>query len=160
MTITTEIRNEIKNAYRPLKRAYELKGTVFSSEFDKAKKLANNRMNDLVDTLRESSYELHRLGLLPEEELNQYRKYSNQLQKFVDVAVEHFRNREKATDREAYYGRDYDYIKETQGYGYTQAEFEDLFGTREEYINGMLEDAFDDIDADLKDMLLYFNLIK
>jgi alanine racemase len=158
MTITIQMKQEIKTAYKALRDAYYLKETVFSNEFDKAKDLADCRMEGLVDTLSESSFGLYRLGLLPEEELNQYRKLASALNKFVDVAVEHFHNIEKAHDREAYYGHDYDHIRET--HTCSTEEMVERFGTREEYIKGMLEDAFDDIDADLKDMLSYFNLIK
>lgn len=156
--MTKEIRTAIKDAYRPLKTAYQLKGTTFSIEFDRAKKLANCRMDGLVDTMRDSAFGLWKLGLLPEDELNKIRKCSDNLQKFVGVAVEHFRNIEKATDSEAFYGHEYDHIKEN--HGYSEAEFIELFGTREEYIKGMLEDAFDDLDVDLKAMFSYFNLIK
>jgi alanine racemase len=100
------MKQEIKTAYKALRDAYYLKETVFSNEFDKAKDLADCRMEGLVDTLSESSFGLYRLGLLPEEELNQYRKLASALNKFVDVAVEHFHNIEKAHDREAYYGRE------------------------------------------------------
>lgn len=143
--MTKEIRTAIKDAYRPLKTAYQLKGTTFSSEFDRAKKLANCRIDSIVDTMRDSAFGLWKLGLLPEDELNKIRKCSDKLNKFVDVAVEHFRNREKATDREAFYSHEYDYIKEN--HGYSEADFLELFGTREEYINGMLEDDFDDLDV-------------
>lgn len=158
MTITIQMKQEIKTAYKALRDAYHLKGTVFSNEFDKAMRLANCRMECLVDTLSESSYGLYRLGLLPEEELNQYRKLASALNRFVDVAVEHFHNIEKAHDREAYYGHDYDHIMETRAY--STEEMVERFGTREEYIKGILEDAFDDIDAELKDMLSYFNMVK
>jgi hypothetical protein len=158
MTITKEIKEALRNVYSPLKRAYELKGTVFSSEFDRAMTLANKRLNTLYHDMSDSAFGLWKLGLLPEEKLNQYRKLAGALNKFVDVAVEHFHNIEKAHDREAYYGHDYDHIMET--HTCSTEEMVERFGTREEYINGMLEDAFDDIDADLKDMLSYFNLIK
>lgn len=156
--MTKEIRNTIKNAYRPLKKAYQTTGTTFSSEFDKAKKLASYRMDGMIDTMTDSAFGLWKLGLLPEEELNKIRECSDKLRKFVGVAVEHFRNIEKATDRKAYYGHDYDYIKETSAF--SEAEMIEIFGTKKEYVMGMLEDDFDDIDVDLKDMFFYFNMIK
>ena len=161
MTITKEIKGALRNVYRPLKRAYELKGTVFSSEFDKAHKLANKRLDALSHDMSDSASILWQLGLLPEEELNDIRKCASKLHNFVVVSVEHFRNAEKEEYGEtAYYSREYDYIKETQGYGYSEAEFIDLFGTKEAYVENSITGEFDDIDITLEDMLSYFNMIK
>ena len=161
MTITTEIKKELKNVYRPLKRAYELKGTVFSSEFDKAHVLADKRLNALYHDTSESAFGLWKFGLLPKEELEDIRKCADKLHNFVVVAVEHFHNLEKeAYGETAYYSREYDYIKATQGFNYSEAEFIELFGTKENYVENSITGEFDDIDITLEDMLLYFNLIK
>lgn len=160
MTITTEIKKELKNVYRPLKRAYELKGTVFCSEFDKAHILADKRLNALYHDMSDSAFGLWKFGLLPEEELNDIRKCANKLHNFVVVAVEHFRNLEKETYGEtAYYSREYDYFKETRGCD-SEIEFIDLFGTKEAYVENSITGEFDDLDITLEDMLSYFNLIK
>ena len=158
--ITKEIRNEIKNAYRPLKRAYELKGTVFCSEFDRATTLSSRKMNRMIDTLRQSSYDLWKLGLLDKGQYETMNETADKLQNFVSLAVQHFNNLEKNKDAEAYFGRDYDYLKETRGY--SESEFVGLFGTKEDYIKGMIEDSFDFecLDDDLKAMMQCFNLLK
>ncbi len=160
MTITTQMKAVIKDSYKVLRNAYYLKETVFSNEFDKARELADCRMDGLVDTLCESAFGLYRLGLLPEEELNEIRKCADKLHKFVGLAVEHYHNIEKAHDKRGYYSRDYDHIKEAQGYAYTEKEFVDTFGTKVEYIKEAIEYEFDDIDVDLKAMFSYFNMLK
>lgn len=160
MKITKEIKEALRNVYRPLKRAYELKGTVFCSEFDKAHTLANKRLNALYHDMSDSAFGLWKLGLLPEEELNDIRKCADKLHDFVVVAVEHFRNLEKeAYGETAYYNREYDYLKETRGY--SEADFIELFGTKEDYVeNSISGDFFDDLGIGLRDMLSYFNMVK
>lgn len=158
--ITTEIRTIIKDSYRVLRNAYALKGTVFCLEFEKARALADRKMRQMIDTLRQSSYDLWRLGLLAKEQYEAMNEVADKLQNFVSLAVQHFNNLEKNKDAEAYFGRDYDYLKEARGF--SEAEVISIFGTREEYIKGMLEDVFDldRLDDDLKALLHYFNLIK
>jgi hypothetical protein len=161
MTITKEIKEALRNVYSPLKRAYELKGTVFSSEFDRAKELANKRLDTLFHDMSDSAFGLWKLGLLPEEELNNIRNCADKLHNFVVVSVEHFRNLEKeAYGETAYYSREYDYIRATQGFNYSEAEFIELFGTKEAYVENSITDLFDDIDITLEDMLSYFNMVK
>lgn len=167
MTITTEIKKELKNVYRPLKRAYELKGTVFCSEFDKAHVLADKRLNALYHDMSESAFGLWKLGLLPKEELEEIRACASKLHNFVVVAVKHFHNLEKeAYGETAYYSREYDYIKVTQGFNYSEIEFIELFGTKEDYIKNSIENIFnddffnDDLGIGFKDMLSYFNMVK
>ena len=161
MTITKEIKEALREVYRPLKRAYELKGTVFSTEFDKAKNLANKRLDTLFHDMSDSAFGLWKLGLLPEEELNDIRKCASKLHDFVVVSVEHFRNAEKeAYGETVYYSREYDYIKATQGFNYLEAEFVELFGTKEDYVENSITGEFDDIDITLEDMLSYFNMVK
>lgn len=160
MTITTEIKDALRNVYSPLKRAYELKGTVFSTEFDRAEELAYRRLDDLFQDMSDSAFGLWKLGLLPEEEMNDIRKCASKLHNFVVVSVEHFRNLEKETYGEtAYYSREYDYFKETRGCD-SEIEFIDLFGTKEAYVENSITGEFDDLDIALEDMLSYFNLIK
>ena len=158
--ITTEIRTIIKDAYRVLRNAYVSKGTVFCREFDKARALADCKMRRMIDTLRQSSYDLWKLGVLAKGQYEEINEISDKLQDFVNLAVQHFNNLEKNKDAEAYFGRDYDYLKE--GRGFSESEVINLFGTREEYIKGMLEDIFDFdcLDDDLKEILQYFNLLK
>lgn len=157
--VTTEMRTIIKDAYRVLRNAYALKGTVFCLEFEKARTLADCKMRRMIDTLRQSSYDLWRLGLLAKEQYGAMNETADKLQNFVSLAVQYFNNLEKNKDAEAYYGRDYDYLKEARGF--SEAEVISLFGTKEEYIKGMLEDAFDfDCLDDCKEILQYFNLLK
>lgn len=161
MTITKEIKEALRNVYSPLKRAYELKGTVFSTEFDKAHQLANKRLDTLFHDMSDSAFGLWKLGLLPEEELNDIRKCASKLHSFVVVSVKHFRNAEKeAYGETAYYSREYDYIKATQSFNYSEAEFVELFGTKEDYVENSITGEFDDIDITLEDMLSYFNMVK
>lgn len=159
MTITKEIKEALRNVYSPLKRAYDLKGTVFSSEFDKAHELADRRLDDLFCDMSDSAFGLWKLGLLPEEELNDIRKCANKLHSFVIISVKHFQNLEKeAYGETAYYSREYDYMKETQGY--SETEFIELFGTKEDYVESSITDQFDDLGIGLRDMLSYFNMVK
>lgn len=159
MKITKEIKEALRNVYSPLKRAYELKGTVFSSEFDKAHELADRRLDDLFCDMSDSAFGLWKLGLLPKEELEDIRKCANKLHSFVIVSVEHFRNLEKeAYGETAYYSREYDYMKTTQDY--SEADFIELFGTKEDYVENSIAYEFDDLDVTLRDMLSYFNMVK
>ena len=159
MTITKEIKEALRNVYSPLKRAYDLKGTVFCSEFDKAYELADRRLDTLYEDMSDSAFGLWKLGLLPREELDEIRECATKLHSFVMVSVEHFRNLEKETYGEtAYYSREYDYMKETRGY--SETEFIELFGTKEDYVENSIEDSFDDLGIGLRDMFSYFNLIK
>ena len=159
MTITKEIKEALRNVYSPLKRAYDIKGTVFCSEFDKAEELADKRLDDLFHDMSDSAFGLWKLGLLPEEEMNDIRKCANKLHNFVVVSVEHFRNLEKETYGEiAYYSREYDYFKKTNAT--SEIEFIDLFGTKEAYVENSITGEFDDIDITLEDMLSYFNMVK
>jgi hypothetical protein len=159
MTITKEIKNELRNVYSPLKRAYELKGTVFSSEFERAEELADERLDTLYQDMSDSAFGLWKLGLLPKEEMEDIRKCASKLHRFVVVSVEHFRNLEKETYGEtAYYSREYDHFKETSN---DEIEFIDLYGTKEAYVeNSITGEKFDDIDITLEDMLSYFNMVK
>jgi hypothetical protein len=160
MTITTEMRTIIKDSYKVLRNAYQLKGTVFCREFDKARTIADCKMERMIDTLRQSSYDLWRLGLLAKEQYEEMNNVADKLDDFVSLAVQHFNNLEKNKDEVAYFGRDYDYIKETTSYN--DAEIVSLFGTRKEYIEARIENDFDFdcLDDDLKAVLQYFNLIK
>lgn len=157
--MTKEIKATIRDSYRPLKKAYQTTGTTFSPEFDKAKNLAEFRMDGMTDTMTDSAFGLWKLGLLPEEELNKIRECSDKLRKFVDVAVEHFRNLEKESYGEtAYYSREYDYLK-TQSLN-SDIEFINLYDTKEAYVENSITGEFDDIDIALEDMLSYFNMVK
>jgi hypothetical protein len=158
MTITKEIKEALKEVYRPLKRAYELKGTVFSSEFSKAEELADRRLDTLFQDMSDSAFGLWKLGLLPKEEMDDIRKCASKLHRFVVVSVNHFRNLEKETYGEtAYYSREYDYFHEISN---DEIEFIDLYGSKEAYVENSITDKFDDIDVTLEDMLSYFNMVK
>jgi hypothetical protein len=158
MTITKEIKDELRNVYSPLKRAYELKGTVFSSEFERAEELADERLDTLYQDMSDSAFCLWKLGLLPEEEMKDIRKCASKLHRFVVVSVNHFRNLEKeAYGETAYYSREYDYFKETSN---DEIEFIDLYGSKEAYVENSITYEFDDIDITLEDMLSYFNMVK
>jgi hypothetical protein len=117
-------------------------------------------MERMIDTLRQSSYDLWSLGLLAKEQYEEMNNVADKLDDFVSLAVQHFNNLEKNKDEVAYFGHDYDYIKETTSYN--DAEIVSLFGTREEYIEARIENYFDFdcLDDDLKAVLQYFNLIK
>lgn len=158
--MTNEMKTIVKGSYKVLKNAYVLNGTVFCPEFDRAKTLASCRMGNMIETLRQSSYDLWKLGLLSKEQCEAMNDTADKLQNFVSLAVQHFNNLEKMKSDEVYYGHEYDYIKETKGL--SDKDMVSLYGTKEEYTKSMVEDIFDfyGLDDDLEHILRYFNLIK
>lgn len=152
-----ELKEKLKEVYRPLKRGFDYNGTVHSFEFLQGRRLANKRLREITSTIRESTFSLYNLGFISEEELNKYRNLCDKLDRFVIVGVQKLQKKEIETvGIEEYYGREYDFFDD---YNPIRKEY-----TREEYIAEYVDDGFEDLRREeqreeLKYMLKYFNLL-
>ena len=149
------LKEKLKEVYRPLKRGFDYNGTVHSFEFLQGRRLANKRLSNITDTIRQSTFNLYNLDFISEEELNKYRDLCDKLDRFVIVGVQKLQKKEIETvGIEEYYGRKYDLF---DAYNPIRKEY-----TRDEYIAEYVDDGFEDIsreqdNLELKDMLEYYN---
>jgi len=149
-----ELKEKMKEVYRPLRRGFDYKGSVHSFEFLQGRRLANKRLSNITSTIRQSTFNLYDLGFISDEELNKYRDLCDKLDRFVIVSVQKLQKKEIETvGLEEYYGRDYDFLDD---YNPIKKEY-----TRDEYIAEYTGDSFENLsrerDSELKDMLEYFN---
>lgn len=150
-----KLKEKLREVYRPLRRGFDYKGSVHSFEFLQGRRLANKRLREIVDAIRESSFNLYNLGFISDEELDQYRDLCDKLDRFVIVGVEYLQKKEvEAVGLEEYYGRQYDFLE------FDNPVRKEL--SREEYAKAYAEDDFDFFfrqqdSAELKDMLEYYN---
>ena len=130
-----ELREKLKEVYRPLKRGFDCNGTVHSFEFLRGRRLANKRLRVIVDTIKQSTFNLYNLGFVSEEELNKYRDLCDKLDRFVIVGVQKLQKKEIETvGLEEYYGREYDFLEPDN---WVKKEY-----TRDEYILEYISDDF------------------
>ncbi len=150
-----ELKEKLKEVYRPLKRGFDYNGTVHSFEFLQGRRLANKRLREITSTIKESTFNLYNLGFISEEELNKYRDLCDKLDRFVIVGVQKLQKKEVETvGIEEYYGRQYDFLEIDNPIRKEQ--------TREEYISEYVEDDFEHFfrqqdNSELKEMLKYYN---
>lgn len=150
-----ELKEKLKEAYRPLKRGFDCNGTVYSFEFLQGRRLANKRLREITSTIKESTFNLYNLGFISEEELNKYRDLCDKLDRFVIVGVQKLQKKEVETvGIEEYYGRQYDFLEIDNPVRKEQ--------TREEYISECIEDDFEHFfrqqdSEELTEMLKYYN---
>lgn len=130
-----ELKEKLKEVYRPLKRGFDYKGTVHSFEFLQGRRLANKRLSSITSSIRQSSFNLYNLGFISEEELNKYRDLCDKLDRFVIVGVQKLQKKEVETvGIEEYYGREYDFLEPDN---WVKKEY-----TRDEYILEYISDDF------------------
>lgn len=130
-----ELKEKLKEVYRPLKRGFDYKGTVHSFEFLQGRRLANKRLSSITSSIRQSSFNLYNLGFISEEELNKYRDLCDKLDRFVIVGVQRLQKKEVETvGIEEYYGREYDFLEPDN---WVKKEY-----TRDEYILEYISDDF------------------
>lgn len=130
-----ELKEKMREVYRPLRRGFDYKGSVHSFEFLQGRRLANKRLKVITDTIRQSTFNLYDLGFISDEELNKYRDLCDKLDRFVIVGVQKLQNKEiEAVGLEEYYGREYDFL-ETDNW--VKKEY-----TRDEYILEYISDDF------------------
>lgn len=130
-----ELKEKLREVYRPLRRGFDYKGSVHSFEFFQGRRLANKRLKVITDTIRQSTFNLYDLGFISDEELNKYRDLCDKLDRFVIVGVQKLQNKEiEAVGLEEYYGREYDFL-ETDNW--VKKEY-----TRDEYILEYISDDF------------------
>lgn len=130
-----ELKEKLREVYRPLRRGFDYKGSVHSFEFLQGRRLANKRLKVITDTIRQSTFNLYDLGFISDEELNKYRDLCDKLDRFVIVGVQKLQNKEiEAVGLEEYYGREYDFL-ETDNW--VKKEY-----TRDEYILEYISDDF------------------